>query len=526
MKVHWIDRLTESVAPRWTLKRQRARLASELIARNYEAASVGRRTQGWRRVMTDANAANGPSLSMMRDLARDLVRNNPYASSALATIVDQVVGYGIRATIDHERWQQWSETPACDVAGRQNLAGLTRIVMRGVVESGEMLVRRHFREASAELPLPIQLQVLEPDFLDTMRDQALPNGGRIIQGIEFDAQQRRVAYWLFGEHPGGRFTSSTARFSQSQRIPADEIVHVFRQDRAGQVRAVSWFAPVLLTFKDFDELSDATLVKQKIAACLAIATIDTEGIGEPLGDADPDNAALDKIYPGMIKNLPIGRDIKVIEPPTVREYPDFARITLQGIATGIGLSPEGLTGDYTDLPFSAARMSRLRQHDRVHDWRWNMLIPQFLDPVWSWAMQASAIMGETVVERTDWTPPPLPMIEPDAEGLAIQRNIRTGISTLSESLRERGYDPRKALEEMARDWELLDELGLVLDSDPRKMTQAGQLQSAGAPADDSRGLRDLRELMDELRRALEAKRSPRRKAAAPINGNGSHAPTS
>ena len=41
---------------------------------------------------------------------------------------------------------------------------------------------------------------------------------------------------------------------------------------------------------------------------------------------------------------------------------------------------------------------------------------------------------------------------------------------------------------MAEGWRLLDELGLVLDSDPRKMSQAGQLHSsaqgpaAAAPA--------------------------------------------
>ena len=85
--VHWLDRLTAPIAPRWTLRRQRARLAGELLIRHYEASSISRRTQGWTRASGDANATVGPSLARLREHARDLVRNNPYAVSALDTIV-------------------------------------------------------------------------------------------------------------------------------------------------------------------------------------------------------------------------------------------------------------------------------------------------------------------------------------------------------------------------------------------------------------------------------------------------------
>ena len=74
------------------------------------------------------------------------------------------------------------------------------------------------------------------------------------------------------------------------------------------------------------------------------------------------------------------------------------------------------------------------------------------------------------------------MIEPDKEGLAYQRNIRTGIMTLSEAIRERGYDPDDLLAEMKADNAKLDAMGLVLDSDARRMTQAGQAQPPEEPA--------------------------------------------
>jgi lambda family phage portal protein len=471
----WVDRAIGSLSPRWQLKRLRARVASDLVQRSYEAASIGRRTQGWRRSSTDANAIIGPSLARLRDAARELVRNNPYAESALATIADHAVGWGIVPTAKNSAFDAWAKSTACDAHGRHDLAGLQKLVVRTVVESGEILVRRRWRRPDDGLPLPFQLQLLEPDYLDTAKDNVqVPGGGFVIQGVEFNAIGRRVAYWMFREHPG----ALTSSFAASERIPASEVQHVGKGSRPGQVRYPSWFAPVLLRFKDFDEYEDATLMKQKIAACLAVITTDVDGSAAPLGTATEGDPAIDSLEPGMIMNIPPGRSVDVVEPPRVAEHAEFTQTTLRAIATGLGVTYEDLTGDYTELPFSAARMSRLRHWARVEDWRWRMLIPQFLNPVWAWAMEAASVMSLPVTPSTDWTAPPMPMIEPDKEGLAYMRNIRAGIQTLSDAIRERGYVPDTFLAEMAADNARLDKLGLLLDSDPRHVSQAGQLQGA------------------------------------------------
>jgi capsid protein len=167
----------------------------------------------------------------------------------------------------------------------------------------------------------------------------------------------------------------------------------------------------------------------------------------------------------------------------VREYANFTETTLRGQAAGLGVTYEDMAGDYTELPFSAARMSRLRIWARVDDTRWRMLVPQFCDPVWKWAMLAGTIAGLGPAPAIRWSAPPMPMIEPDKEGLAYQRNVRGSIMSLSEAIRERGYDPEELLDEIAADNKRLDELGIVSDSDARVMTQAGQLQGkAAAPA--------------------------------------------
>ena len=500
-EANYLDRAVGWISPERGLRRLQARQAFRVLASHYDAAGTSRRTHGWKRPTGGPNAATPVTLSRLRDAARHLVRNSGFAESALQVISDDTVGWGIAPLEKHAEFEAWSSSLEIDADGRCDLPGLQELVMRTVAESGECLVRRRWRRPADGLSLPMQIQVLEPDYLDSSQHRTLKNGrGKIVRGIEFGPYGRRVAYHMFREHPAG---ASGLAYQKSVRVPASEICHVYPTKRAGQVRGASWFAPVLIRFNDFDELADATLVKSKIAACLAVLTTDVDGSNAPLGTEDQDNETYDTLEPGWIGNLPPGRDITVVQPPSVREYPDFAKTTLREIAAGLGVTVEDLTGDYSNLPFSAARMSRIRHWARVSGWRWRMLVPQFLDPLWAWAMQAAALSGLEVIESTYWTAPPLPMIEPDKEGLAILRNIRTGITTLPEELRRRGYKVSDFLDEYAESQAELDRRGIVLDSDPRIMTQAGQRHAtpseappASAPSSASRAFgEDLEKLI-------------------------------
>jgi lambda family phage portal protein len=470
----WLDAVTATVAPLWTLRRMRARMAADMVRAHFDGASVGRRTQGWRRTSADANAAMSGDLARLRDYTRDLVRNNAYAEGAVSTIVDDVVGWGITADAAPGWWSRWAETPACDADGREDLYGLQTGVMRTVVESGECLIRRRWRRPEDGLPIPLQLQVMEPDFLDSAKDGiTTPRGGRIIQGIEVDSIGRRVAYWLHREHPGANIVGAGAISGASVPVPASEILHVYRPGRRGAVRGYPWFAPVMLRMRDYDDYVDAALMKQKIAACLAVLTTDTDGTSTPLGVVDAASPAIDMLQPGMIENLAAGRDVKVVEPPSVSEHDAYSRTVLREIARGLGMTYEDFCGDYADLPFSAARMSNRRYWLRVEALRWKMLIPQFCGPVWGWAMEAAGVMGMPAPVATDWTAPPAPSVDPEKEGTAAVRLIRSSLSSWSEEIRKLGHKPETLLRQLARDHALLDALKIISDADPRNTTQQG-----------------------------------------------------
>lgn len=499
LRISWLDRFLIGLAPQWGQRRLEARARVQLLERHYEAAQGGRRTSGWYRSPSDANVANHPSLTSLRELARDLRRNNGWAKRGVQAIVNNTVGWGIMPKPKHnpsnatarsraaiELWNAWASSTSCDYDGRLNFYGIQRLAMECIAESGEVLIVRQPASSVDELDIPMRLHVLEPDYLDHSRN-GIPgvDGGAIIDGVEFDKQWRRVAYWLYTSHPGGQRLMTT-QFT-SVRVPAERVLHIYRVDRPGQVRGVPWLAAAITRLKDLDDFEDAELMRMKVAACFGAFVTDIDGTSTPaLGGGDTDSVTgypLENLEPGTVSYLKPGQNVQFPTLPTVSDAA-FSQRALRRIAVSLGVTYEELTGDYSQVNFSSARMARLAEWANVHEWREHMLIPQLCDGVWNWAMELTAALeGWPSIPGADWAAPPMPILEPDKEGLAYQRLIRIGGMTWPQMVRELGYDPTEQLDEIQRFNAELDKRGIVLDSDPRRMNSAGQAQQA-LPASD------------------------------------------
>jgi lambda family phage portal protein len=495
LTVTWWDRFLVSLAPSWGQRRIEARARVQMLARHYEAAQGGRRTSGWQRSSADANAANGPALTALRELSRDLRRNNGWAKRGIQAIVNNTVGWGIMPkpgagrsrshnAVALELWNAWASSTACDFDGRLNFYGLQRLAMESIVESGEVLI---LRQPASDLAIPLRFQVLEPDYLDISKNGDLAEGGKIIDGIEIDRQGRRVGYWIFTSHPGSYRTM--ARF-ESVRIDADRVLHVYHVDRPGQVRGVPWLSSAITRIKDLDDFEDAEIMQQKVAACFGAFVTDMEGASTALGEQDDTDDELEHLEPGHIAYLPPGKSVSFAQPPSVQDGA-FTERALRRIAVSLGVTYEDLTGDYSKVNYSSARMARLAHWQNVNEWRWHMLIPQFCDPVWHWAMQlATEMQGWKAAPVAQWAAPPMPILEPDKEGLAYQRLVRIGAMTWPQMIRELGEDPTAQLDEIKAFNDDLDARGIVLDIDPRKTTTGGQQQPPKATDDDAEDLTD------------------------------------
>jgi len=527
-----IERAIGAVSPQWALARARARHAADTInhhldvdrrttlprahLRRYEGAGRGRRFEGWITPGGGPNTEVRGALEILRARARDLVRNDQWASKAVRVLSSRTIGTGIRPQArprDRKNarekanaleamylWGEWAESRECDARGRRNLYGLQKVVHREVAEAGECLVRRRFRRPSDPLAVPIQLEVLEADHLDATRDRELTNGGRVIQGVQYTPIGAVEGYWLYPEHPGDSTTMRPSRF-----VRAADVLHVFREDRAGQVRGVPWGSCCILKLRDLDELDDAELLRRKIASCFVGFVKDGElGID---GDqsAQPTVAGgenpVDLLGAGTIEILPPGKEMTFASPPKAEGYAEHVQIQLRAVSAGYGVTYEALTGDLSGVNFTSGRMGWLEMWAEILQFQHLEFLPVICTPIWRWFTEAAVDarkLREHVAAR--WTMPRRPYLDPRREVLAQRDGIRSGLTSAPEEIRALGRDPRELLEEAAEFQAEAEELGLVLDTD---LSGAANLPGAASSSGTRELAQELAALIAEGGRGLE-----------------------
>lgn len=189
------------------------------------------------------------------------------------------------------------------------------------------------------------------------------------------------------------------------------------------------------------------------------------------------------LLPGTLYVMKPGRKVSFSDPPKADDYGPYTLANLRAFAAGLGITYESLTGDLSQVNFSSARMGWQEMGRNVDAWRWQMFIPMVCCRVGDWFVQFAGIADLA----HDWTPPARTMIDPANEVPAIIKAVRAGLMTQYEAIREQGYDPQQLLAEIAECNAQLDQLGIVLDSDPRRMSSQGQAQSvnptSGKPND-------------------------------------------
>lgn len=489
----WLDDLIGVFSPMAGFRRKQARLALQVASRAYDGAKTGRRTDGWVTSGASANAEIASAGPRLRERARDLARNNPYGKKAKRVFTDNFVGDGINPQantgskkLDQQIMAAWQEFSAsADAEGDCDFAGLQGLVIRTLFESGECFIRFRDRFASDGLTIPMQLQVLEADYLDITKTVELADGGYIRQGIEFDRIGRRRAYWMWPSHPGDQQFSFRAM--QSSRIPADQIQHVFEKDRPGQTRGVTAYAPVMLKMRDLDDYDDAELWRKKIESCFAAFVIQNSGADGPVVGTIANNSTnatnapkrVEAFRPGMIEYLKPGEDVKFGNPSSDANYCSYMRTQLHAVAAGLGITYEQLTGDLSQVNYSSLRAGLVEFRRMIDSMRWQVFIPMFCMPVWRRFIDRAYLAGKiSKIDYTvNWTPPRFEMIDPLKDAQADTLMMRNGTLTLKEAIANRGFDPMQQIDDIAAMNQLLDEKAIKLDMDPRNIAKSGAFQN-------------------------------------------------
>ena len=465
-----LDRIIGWVNPQAGVNRLRAR---GRLQRAYEAASP---RDSWRprRAGASANADHQADAKTLRIKARALVQNVPYCTAALSGLVSKTIGTGIvpRAT-GAERDQlnklftAWAQV--CDADGRLDYYGMQKAAYAAMEQDGEVLIRLRPRRLNDGLPVPLQLQLLEIDWLDGDR-MGVVGGNQIINGIEYDALGAVAAYYLWDQHPGDA-ALIRGRKTQSSRVPAQNIIHLFNPGRPGQGRGFSRFGPVITRVRDLQLYEDAELSRKNLETRLSVlASGDTSEMSNPAADGDGGQRAggsdvqdLGELGGGAIFGMPAGMNFTVVEPKAAPGYVEYVKFALHLIATGLGVTYEILTGDMSEVNFSSARVRLLDFRDAVKQMQWLTLIPKMLTPIHEAFVEAAYLAGK-IRQRdmaVDFSPPKWDYVNPEQDVKADQAEIAAGLSTISEKLRQRGYDPDVVFDEWKSDFDKLKERGIL-----------------------------------------------------------------
>lgn len=466
-----LDRVIGYFSP----ERGERRAAARLRLRAYDAALSGPRRQGFGGRSTSANVEVGSGLRPLRDRARSMVRNTAHGHAIVDVMVRHLVGTGMTPVWDtgsdvldrlaSDRYEAWA--PRSDVEGEMDFSAQQQLAARSMVEAGEMVARLVDLRRGEDPEIPFRVQLLEGDHIDSTRDGPSIGGqGRARLGIGLGEWGRRTGAWLYENHPGDVFGSI------SHFVPRDQFLHLYRPERIGQLRGVTWLAPILLTAKDHGELLQNTIVKSGIEASIAAFVVDSPNGATPFaGTVNP--ATGDREFmpeSGTMVRLANGQDVKFAQATTTTQFEPVSVHTLQAMAVGAGLTYDQITGDLRRANYSSLRAGKIEFRRLVEQVQYQTFIPRFCDPIVDRFIDRAILAGSLPAgpyPRT-WIAPANEPIDPTKDLNADIDAVRAGRLSPQEFISSWGRDWRKVVKDHDAFWKFCDQHGISFDIDPRK----------------------------------------------------------
>jgi len=161
-------------------------------------------------------------------------------------------------------WDEWCQF--CDLTSLANFGTVQSLVARSWFVDGEIFIRK----VNGVTPLQVRtpgkpifrprIQLIEGHRIETPPEMVMREGSNIIDGVEVNEVGRPVAYWFRTN------TEVSYGVAKYERIPAEEMIHVFEPSRPGQVRGLPFLYPVMTDLHDLDDLQVLEMRAAKDAA--------------------------------------------------------------------------------------------------------------------------------------------------------------------------------------------------------------------------------------------------------------------
>ena len=298
--------------PMWIKARFDAAQTTKDNARHWAAAEF-----------LSADAEADPAVrKILRTRARYEVQNNSYARGIVSTLANDSVGTGprLQMLLDSEDTNRRVEHDFAVWARLVHLPAKLRTMRMARCQDGESFaIMAQNPNLGSNVTLDIQL--IEAD---RVTDDELNADEASVDGITFDRFGNPKSYKVLKNHPGG-----TASFNLDfKTVGAENMIHVFRQDRPEQHRGIPEITSALPLFAHLRRFTLAVVSAAEAAADFA-GVLYTDS--PPNGEADAVEA-MDTIQleRNMLLTMPGGWKMSQVDPKQpVTTYGEFKHEILQ-----------------------------------------------------------------------------------------------------------------------------------------------------------------------------------------------------
>lgn len=498
-----------------------------MVTRGFDIAKQGRRLKA---LPSATSAINQLIRTYGRSAvarSRYLCVNNAYAVAARETFIAALVGFGIKPSTLEETaaakkvvqrcWLDW--VAEADADRLTDFYGMQSTGAGELFEGGEFFAVEVEAPKNTTVPLSYRLMPTEMLQYTNMPAEPLQAGHYIDLGIEFNAVGEKVAYHFFRNHPGDQVTDpNKIRRSMLMRVPAEQVLHVFRPIRAGQIRGVPFTLSALITLALLDLYDDAELERKRTTA-LFTAFITKNPVAQSMGSPDHPLGAPEGLVseagieptsafsmePGAMVDLLPGESVTVAQPAEVgNSYEQFQYRQLLRVAAGFGVPYAAMTGDLRQANYGSIRAGMIEFKRRITAMQYHVFVFQFCRPVWMRWMDMAAQVKPKVLPwtntqylkdrvkhlRAKFLAPRWDWVDPQKDLTAEKVAIDNGMKALSDTIEESGYDPEETFDRIAADQAALKARDITLNiggQPPNQLPQDASGESTTPPEGDNTG---------------------------------------
>ena len=456
--------------------------------RGYAGVNTGRLFSDFVTSERSADSELRFALKTLRNRSRDLSINNEYVRRYFELLKVNIIGEkGIQfqsKAIDsvgnldqtgnqsvEAAFKLWGKYGSCSVDGKLSWIDAQKLAVELMAKDGEAFIIKH---RSAEFKDSFAIEFIEADQVDDQLNKKLDNGNEIRMGIELNKFKRPVAYHLLQYHPGDFDYVNNTKAPKYQRIPAEQVVHLYKQLRPGQTRGEPWLAPAIAAIKQLGAFREAAVVNARIGASKMGFFTSPGGDGFVADDYE-NQTPLITAEPGSFHNLPSGVGFSAFEPQfPSQDFDGFHKSILKGVASGLGVSYTSLSNDLEATSYSSIRQGALEERDFYKNTT-QFVIEHFIRPVFDSWLEAAMEVGSFSLPlkqyarfsaAAEFRGRGFSWVDPQKEMTAAILGLQSGILPLNAVAAQYGMDTEELLSQIARDRELADQFGVEYSLEP------------------------------------------------------------